>query len=48
VTLADARDSRFMTGVVIASDGGLGVGPPRAPVTPQSSPRPQGPGASSR
>ncbi len=48
VTLANARDSRFMTGVVIASDGGLGVGPPRAPATPQSSHRPQAPGASGR
>lgn len=27
VTLADARDSRFLTGVVIASDGGLAAGP---------------------
>jgi NAD(P)-dependent dehydrogenase (short-subunit alcohol dehydrogenase family) len=26
VMLADPRDSRFMTGVMIASDGGLGVG----------------------
>lgn len=29
VTLADVRDSRFMTGVVIASDGGLAAGPRR-------------------